>query len=256
MQGAVAQPLGLEARQLAAQEQDVGQGERAAGRSAPAPSRPRSSRSRAKGSSSRPHRLRAANAVLAAGAGAMLALQMSGLALAVGEDRLEAVPVRVGEGELRAGVRALAAHDQPRALPASRRGRSGRWPRQTSPFSRAAAVLGERRDPAPIGNRERSPRAPARSGRSRPRSGSRPRAPSRASRAWRRRSRSADTISALGGDLGGQLLERLVERPRSGRRPCWRRRCPAAGARPAAPRRRHRRGGPGRRASGGSRSRS
>jgi hypothetical protein len=29
----------------------------------------------------------------------------------VGEDRLEAVAVMVGEGELRAGVRALASHD-------------------------------------------------------------------------------------------------------------------------------------------------
>ena len=34
----------------------------------------------------------------------------------VGEDRLEAVTVVVGERQLRAGVRALAADDHPRAL--------------------------------------------------------------------------------------------------------------------------------------------
>ena len=34
----------------------------------------------------------------------------------VGEDRLEAVAVVVGKGQLRAGVRALAADDQPRSL--------------------------------------------------------------------------------------------------------------------------------------------
>ena len=39
---------------------------------------------------------------------------MGDLAGLVGQDRLEAVPVVVGEGELRAGVRALAAHDHPR----------------------------------------------------------------------------------------------------------------------------------------------
>ena len=35
------------------------------------------------------------------------------LALLVGDEALEAVPVQVGEGELRSGVWALAAADQP-----------------------------------------------------------------------------------------------------------------------------------------------
>ena len=46
-------------------------------------------------------------------AGAVATLELGGLAGLVGQDRLEAVPVVVGEGELRAGVRALAAHDHP-----------------------------------------------------------------------------------------------------------------------------------------------
>ena len=45
--------------------------------------------------------------------GAVATLELGGLPGLVGQDRLEAVPVVVGEGELRAGVRALAAHDHP-----------------------------------------------------------------------------------------------------------------------------------------------
>lgn len=48
--------------------------------------------------------------------GAVAALELGGLSGLVGQDRLEAVPVMVGEGELCAGVGALAAHDHPRAL--------------------------------------------------------------------------------------------------------------------------------------------
>ena len=44
----------------------------------------------------------------------------------VGDEALEAVTVEVGEGELRAGVWALAAADQPGALRARSRGRPGR----------------------------------------------------------------------------------------------------------------------------------
>ena len=46
-------------------------------------------------------------------AGAVAALELGGLAGLVGEDRLEAVTVVVSEGELRAGVGALTAHDHP-----------------------------------------------------------------------------------------------------------------------------------------------
>jgi hypothetical protein len=44
------------------------------------------------------------------------------LIVLVGDEVLEAVAACVGEGQLRAGVRALSAADQPRALPASSRG--------------------------------------------------------------------------------------------------------------------------------------
>jgi len=46
----------------------------------------------------------------------VLALQESGLASPIDGDRLEAVAVCTGEGELGAGVGVLAAHDQARAL--------------------------------------------------------------------------------------------------------------------------------------------
>ena len=72
----------------------------------------------------------------------------------VGEDRLEAVAVVVGERQLRAGVRALAAHDQP----ASPRGQADRSTLSvisaTSPFSRSRAVLVERRNPGILGDLE------------------------------------------------------------------------------------------------------
>jgi hypothetical protein len=45
---------------------------------------------------------------------AVLALDRGDLAGLVGEDRLEAMPIMVGEGELRAGVRALAPDDHTR----------------------------------------------------------------------------------------------------------------------------------------------
>ena len=51
--------------------------------------------------------------VLDVRAGAVTTLELGGLAGLVGQDRLEAVTVTVCEGELRAGVRALAAHDHP-----------------------------------------------------------------------------------------------------------------------------------------------
>jgi hypothetical protein len=56
-----------------------------------------------------------ADVVFDARAAAVVALVRGDRAGLVGEDRLEAMPVVVGEGQLRAGVRALAADDHPRA---------------------------------------------------------------------------------------------------------------------------------------------
>lgn len=95
--------------------------------------------------------LGAANAVLATGAGAMLALKLNGLSRAVGEDRLEAMAAGVGEGELRSGVRALPPDGQARAL------RPAREVDQVGGLGNLAvlalgAILGERGDPALIGD--------------------------------------------------------------------------------------------------------
>ena len=59
--------------------------------------------------------LTAADPVLAGGAGALELLEAGDpAALLVGEEDLEAVAVVIGEGELGAGVGALAAADRPR----------------------------------------------------------------------------------------------------------------------------------------------
>jgi hypothetical protein len=52
-----------------------------------------------------------ADVILDAYATAVLALELGDLTRLVGEDCLETVSVLVGEGELRAGMRSLAAHD-------------------------------------------------------------------------------------------------------------------------------------------------
>ena len=77
-----------------------------------------------------------ADVVLDASAAAVVTLELGDRAGLVGEDRLEAVSLVVGEGQLRAGVRALAPDDHPRATAAS-------WLRsrcsvisQTCPFGR------------------------------------------------------------------------------------------------------------------------
>ena len=57
-----------------------------------------------------------ADVVLDASAAAVVTLKLGDRAGLVGEDRLEAMTVVVGEGQLRAGVRALAPDDHPRAL--------------------------------------------------------------------------------------------------------------------------------------------
>ena len=58
-----------------------------------------------------------ADAVLDVGVLAVAALEHGDVLVGlVGQDRLEAVAVVVGEAQLRARVRALAAHDQPRSL--------------------------------------------------------------------------------------------------------------------------------------------
>ena len=67
-----------------------------------------------------------ADVVLDAGAAAVVTLELGDRAGLVGEDRLEAVPVVVGERQLRAGVRALAPDDHPRARAASWTGRGAR----------------------------------------------------------------------------------------------------------------------------------
>jgi len=56
-----------------------------------------------------------ADVVLDARAAAVITLKAGDIAGLVCEDRLEAMPVVVGERELRAGVRALASEDHPRA---------------------------------------------------------------------------------------------------------------------------------------------
>ena len=57
-----------------------------------------------------------ADVVLDASAAAVIALELSDGAGLVGEDRLEAMPVVIGERQLRAGMRALASDDHPRAV--------------------------------------------------------------------------------------------------------------------------------------------
>ena len=115
VQGAVAKPLGLQAGELAAQQQGVGQGEEQLGDQHQLhPDRVHLEI--AEGEVVEAHLLGAADPVLAAGAGAMVALELCGHSHAVGEDRLEAVAVGIGEGELGAGVGALAADEQARAL--------------------------------------------------------------------------------------------------------------------------------------------
>jgi hypothetical protein len=57
-----------------------------------------------------------ADVVLDAGAATVTLLDLGDRAGLVGEDRLEAMPVGVGERQLRYGVRALAPDDHPRAL--------------------------------------------------------------------------------------------------------------------------------------------
>jgi hypothetical protein len=54
-----------------------------------------------------------ADLVLGTGAGAVVTFDLGDLAGVVGQDRLEAVPVGVGERELRPGMRALLADDHP-----------------------------------------------------------------------------------------------------------------------------------------------
>ena len=67
----------------------------------------------------------------------------------VGEDRLEAVPIVVGEGELRAGMRALAADDHPRpGRPALQIEVAGDL--SDLPVGTRAAVLLKRWDPVSV----------------------------------------------------------------------------------------------------------
>ena len=56
-----------------------------------------------------------ADVVLDTGAGAVITLKRSDRPGLIGEDRLEAMTVVVGEGQLRAGMRALAADNHSRA---------------------------------------------------------------------------------------------------------------------------------------------
>ena len=95
-----------------------------------------------------------ADAVLGAGAGAVQALELDRVAGQVGQGGQEAVAVVVCEGQLGAGVRALAAHDHPRALgPALRSSASvisaTQAPSRVSPswrISRPPRRLGQRED--------------------------------------------------------------------------------------------------------------
>ena len=99
--------------------------------------------------------LAVANAVLGAGASAVQALEPGRVAGKIGQRGQEAVAVMVGEGQLRAGVRALAAHDHPAA-----RGPAGQiqaigdlgHPRALA----LGAVLADRRTPCVLGQAERT----------------------------------------------------------------------------------------------------
>ncbi len=95
-----------------------------------------------------------ADVVLDAGAGAVTTLKDRYLAAGlVGEDRLEAVPVDIGEGQLRPGVRALAAHDHPRTLrPAGQVELLGDL--GDLPVGALGLVLVDRCDPGGIGRSE------------------------------------------------------------------------------------------------------
>jgi hypothetical protein len=94
-----------------------------------------------------------ADVVLDVRAGAVTALEPGGLAGLVGEDRLKAVSVVVGEGELRAGVCALAAHDHPRALGPARQVQC-RGDLDHLAVGARGAVLLDRRIPVLIGDLE------------------------------------------------------------------------------------------------------
>src|SRR5680860_1114363 len=135
---------------LAAQEQEVGPGDQGPGDQHQLhPDRVHLEV--AEGEQLEAHLLGAADAVLAAGAGAVVALEPRGVSCAVGEDRLESVPIRVGEGELGAGMGPLAAHDQARALrPAGEVDQVGGLGDLTV-YPRAA-ILGKRGNPALIGD--------------------------------------------------------------------------------------------------------
>ena len=69
---------------------------------------------RLEGQPAEPELLRFLDAVLDAGVQAVAALELGDVCVGlVGEEALVAVPVGVGEAQLRAGVRPLLAHDQP-----------------------------------------------------------------------------------------------------------------------------------------------
>lgn len=75
-----------------------------------------------------------------------------GVALS-GEDRLEAVPVVVGEAQLRAAVRALRGARSRANQPASTRGPAARWSRPLGAVLTRLAVLVERRRPRVLAQR-------------------------------------------------------------------------------------------------------
>ena len=112
VQEPVAQALGLAALELAGEEQSLGPGDQVV-READDLKPDAVVLEVAKRQISVAGVLVVSDVILDAGAAAMITLQCGDRAGVVGEDRLEAMPVVVGERELRAGVGALAPDDHP-----------------------------------------------------------------------------------------------------------------------------------------------
>ena len=152
---------------------------------------------------------------------------------AVGDEHLEAVPVDVGEGELRAGVGFFAAGDHPDARRASRRqvDEVGDL-RDFGAFAFIAAVGGDRRPPTPFGTVTRTLRRPRRRGDARSTNRTLTLA-ARVDEPVREPAESARAITSTSVGVDRQLGQCVIEHARRDRRRCPTRRCRAAATRRA-----------------------
>ena len=133
----------------------------------------------------------------------------------VGEEALVAVPVEVGEAQLRARVRDLLAHDQPRPFrPAAEVELPGQLG-DPGPLALLLPVGVERRTPAPLRQRQRRLPDPLVDVVAKRVTGSCARAAPRRRRGWRRPSRAREQrhrlLAVAVGDLGRQLRQRLLQ---------------------------------------------